>query len=99
VGPRRTWDPSVGWEADFSSPLKQRLGKAMREFDGNPTPRSDGCPDIWELENGDFAVIGRDATAAYRARLPNGVTIRHDECLSIVPRFMLIAAKPDIPDA
>jgi hypothetical protein len=24
----------------------------------------DGCPDIWELDNGDFAIIGIDITAA-----------------------------------
>lgn len=95
--PERTSDPNVGWEADFSTPLKQRLGKSMKEFD--KTPDTDGCPDIWELENGDFAVIGRNATAAYRDRLPDGVSIRHDECLGIIPRFMLVAAKPDIPDA
>src|ERR1039458_8479567 len=29
-----------------------------------------GCPDIWELDNGDFAVIGIDITAAATPQLP-----------------------------
>ncbi|WP_261986470.1 hypothetical protein [Actinomadura sp. HBU206391] len=32
-------------------------------------------------------------------RLPAGVGIVHDERLVVIPRNMLIAAKPDIPDA
>ncbi len=30
----------------------------------------DGCPDIWELDNGDFAVIGIDITDVAIAKLP-----------------------------
>jgi hypothetical protein len=97
VGAKRTLDPEVGWEADFSSPLKRRIGKSAKELDR--TKYTDGCPDIWELENGDIAVIGREGTVAYRRRLPSGVTIRHDERLVIIPRDMLVAARPDIPDA
>jgi hypothetical protein len=56
------------------------------------------CPDIWELSNGDIAVIGRDLTASYRSRLPAGVSIRPDERLVVLPRAMMIAAKADLPD-
>jgi hypothetical protein len=87
----------VGWEADFGSPLKRRIGKSAKELD--KTLDTGGCPDIWELENGDIAVIGREGTTAYRGRLPAGVTIRHDERLVVIPREMLVAARPDIPDA
>jgi hypothetical protein len=63
------------------------------------TQKTNGCPDIWELSNGDIAVIGRDLTAAYRSKLPSDVSIRPDERLVVVPRVMVIAAKADIPDA
>lgn len=85
------------WEADMRSDFRRRLGKSMKELGG--TLDTDGCPDIWELENGDIAVIGREATQAYASRLPAGVTIRADERLLIIPRELLVSAKPDIPDA
>ncbi|GAA1289908.1 hypothetical protein [Saccharothrix xinjiangensis] len=44
-------------------------------------------------------MIGRDLAGPYRSRLPEGVSIRDDERLVVVPRVMMIAAKPDIPDA
>ncbi|WP_232376577.1 hypothetical protein [Amycolatopsis aidingensis] len=62
--------------------------------DDNPS-----CPDLWELDNGDIAVIGRDLTASYTGRLPVGVSIGADERLVVIPRGMLVAAKKDIPDA
>ncbi|MCK2239247.1 MULTISPECIES: hypothetical protein [unclassified Crossiella] len=57
------------------------------------------CPDIWELDNGDVAVIGRDLTDAHRSRLPAGVSIAEDERLVVIPRITMLAAKADIPDA
>jgi hypothetical protein len=90
-------DPGQAWEADRASTLRRRIGKSMRDLD--KTVNTDGCPDIWELENGDIAVIGREATAAHQDRLPPGVTIRHDERLVIIPRALLVAAKAEIPDA
>jgi hypothetical protein len=85
------------WEADPTAGFKRRLGKSALELgDTNATA---GSPDIWELENGDIAVIGRDLTDSYADRLPEGVGIVHDERLVVIPRNMLLAAKPDIPDA
>jgi hypothetical protein len=86
-----------GWEADASASLARRLGKSAVEL--GATGGRDGCPDIWQLDNGDVAVIGRDLTAAYYGRLPESVTIAADERLVIIPGSMLIAAKADIPDA
>jgi hypothetical protein len=85
------------WEADPSADLERRLGKSPLDL-GNTTG-SPSCPDMWELSNGDVAVIGRDLTEAYAARLPEGVSVGCDERLVIIPRNMLIAAKGDIPDA
>ncbi|MDT0342276.1 hypothetical protein [Streptomyces litchfieldiae] len=85
------------WEADPSALFARRLGKSAKEL-GNSEDKND-CPDIWQLDNGDIAVIGRDLTAAYRARLPEGVTLAADERLVVLPGNMLSAAKADIPDA
>jgi hypothetical protein len=37
---------------------------------GAQTPCLQGCPDVFELETGDFAVIGRDITAEALGKLP-----------------------------
>lgn len=85
------------WEADPSSELRRRLGKSALEL--GETSAGPTCPDIWELDNGDVAVIGREHTGDYLGRLPDGVAIGSDERLVVIPRSMLIAAKSDIPDA
>lgn len=85
-----------GWEADPSASLTHRLGKSPAEL-GNSAD-DETCPDIWQLENGDFAVIGRDLTDAYRSRLPDGARVAADERMVIIPRNTLTAAKRDIPD-
>lgn len=83
------------WEADPTTGFKRRLGKSPQEL-GNTTDTPD-CPDIWELDNGDVAVIGRDLTDSLRKSLPAGVSIGADERLVVIPRNMMVAAKPDIP--
>lgn len=85
------------WDADPTATFARRLGKSALELD--KTQDGEWCPDIWELSNGDVAVIGRDLTVAYSARLPQDVSIRADERLVVIPRGMLIAAKADLPDA
>ncbi|HEX7661609.1 MAG TPA: hypothetical protein VF444_19220 [Pseudonocardiaceae bacterium] len=84
------------WEADPSASFKRRLGKSAQEV--GTSKDDEECPDIWELDNGDIAVIGRDLTDAYRSRLPRGVKVGQDERIVIIPGAMLIAAKPDIRD-
>ena len=86
-----------GWEADPAASMARRLGKSAKEL--GQTGGRNSCPDISELDNGDVAVIGRDLTDAYASRLPDGVTVYHDERLVVIPRAMIIAAKADIPDA
>lgn len=84
------------WEADSTTKFKRRLGKSPQEL-GHTTDTPD-CPDIWELENGDIAVIGRDLTTSLGGDLPAEVSIGADERLVVIPRDILIAAKPDIPN-
>ncbi|MEQ0560791.1 hypothetical protein ABJI51_17020 [Amycolatopsis sp. NEAU-NG30] len=85
------------WEADPNASFKRRLGKSASELD--ETNNDPSCPDIWELSNGDVAVIGRDLTAGYALRLPDGVSIAADERLVVIPGVMMRTAKEDIPDA
>lgn len=85
------------WEADPQAVFARRLGKSPQELDR--TELKLGCPDIWELSNGDVAVIGRDLTDIYANRLPDGVTVVSDERVVVIPRATIIAAKKDIPDA
>lgn len=57
------------------------------------------CPDIWELENGDFAVIGLDITTAAIPHLPPSAGCASNERIVVLPRKLLVGAKRDIPDA
>jgi hypothetical protein len=63
------------WETDPSAGFKRRLGKTAAELGDSRTTQD--CPDIWELDNGDIAAIGRDHTSDYARRLPSGVSIGH----------------------
>lgn len=64
---------------------------------GAQTPALQGCPDILELDNGDFAVIGIDITASAIPELPATVGCGPDERVVLVPRRILVQARPDIP--
>jgi hypothetical protein len=83
------------WEVNPHARFERRLGKTAAELGDSRT--TNDCPDIWQLDDGDIAIIGRDATEAYR--LPEDVRIASDERLVVIPGRMLSAAKPDIPDA
>lgn len=85
------------WEADPSASFVKRLGKSAAEL-GNSDGREQ-CPDMWQLSNGDIAVIGKDMTGDYRSRLPDGVALGVGERLVVIPGNMLSAAKADIADA
>jgi hypothetical protein len=64
---------------------------------GAQTPALRGCPDIFELESGDFAIIGIDITAA-ASKLPPTAGCGPDERIILVPRKTLVLAKSDIPN-
>ncbi len=59
---------------------------------------SNGCPDIWELESGDFAVIGVEKTKVLLEHLPPTAGCARDERIVVLPRRVLVAAKAQIPD-
>ena len=57
-----------------------------------------GCPDILEIEGGDFAIIGSDITESAKPCLAFGANCGPDERIIRVPRKTLVSAKADIPD-
>jgi hypothetical protein len=57
-----------------------------------------GCPDILELESGDFAIIGADITEISARHLPLNASCGPDERIIRIPRKTLVLAKSDIPD-
>jgi len=65
---------------------------------GLQTPGAYGCPEILELEDGDFAIIGADITEIAMGKLAFGANCGPDERIVRVPRRIFVGAKRDIPD-
>jgi hypothetical protein len=84
------------WDADATGNFRRRLGKSAHEL--GITGGNSSCPDIWELDNGDIAIIGTELKGDYLDRLPDGVSIDPGESLVVIPRRTIVAAKADIPD-
>jgi hypothetical protein len=80
------------------------MGMFMRRLgpdphaNGNRTFAAQGCPDIFELVDGDFAIIGTDITSQAEGKLPPTASCGPDERIIRIPRNTLVFAKPDIPD-
>ena len=66
---------------------------------GAKTSSLQGCPDILELEDGDFAIIGVDITALAIGQLRFGAGCGPDERIIKIPRKTLVMAKADIPES
>ena len=77
--------------------FKRRLGPDPHA-NGAITSSLSGCPDILELESGDFAVIGVDITSVALERLAFGASCGADERIVQIPRLTLLRAKADIPN-
>lgn len=84
--PKELWSPNI----------RRRLGDP---------PRSRGCwtgetcPDLFELSDGSFAVIGTDRTEELDALLPDDAARADYERIVVITRETLLRAKRDIPDA
>lgn len=65
---------------------------------GAKTYALEGCPDILELEGGDFAIIGSDITTEVAGKLPPTVGCGPDERVVRIPRKTLVLARQDIPN-
>ncbi|GHI94482.1 MULTISPECIES: hypothetical protein [Streptomyces] len=57
------------------------------------------CPDVFELSDGNFAVIGTEATEVLERELPADAARADYERIVVVSRETLVRAKADIPDA
>lgn len=83
--------------------FKRRLGQdphtLPEAIENGGSAALQGCPDVWELENGDFMVIGIRKTLELKNRLPETVSCGPDEEIVIVPRYILVNAKKDIPES
>ena len=77
--------------------IRRRLGPDPHA-NGAQTAALNGCPDIFELESGDFAVIGVDITELATTHLPPSASCGPDERIIRIPRKTLVLAKPDIPN-
>ncbi|MET9370141.1 hypothetical protein ABZY00_20140 [Streptomyces griseoflavus] len=75
--------------------IVRRIGASPKER-GSMT--GDTCPDIFELSDGNFAVIGTDATAALDAKLPADAARADHERIVVISRDTLLRAKGDIPN-
>jgi hypothetical protein len=56
------------------------------------------CPDVLELESGDFAVIGADITAESLPLLPAGSGCGAHERVVRIPRDLLVRIRSEIPE-
>jgi hypothetical protein len=54
------------------------------------------CPEIWELESGDIAVIGKDITSRVKNTLPSEVVLGKEERIILIPRKVLESVKRNI---
>jgi hypothetical protein len=76
--------------------IVRRIGASPRE---RGSMSGETCPDIFELSDGNFAVIGTEATAELDDLLPSDAARADHERIVIVSRETLVRAKTDIPDA
>jgi len=61
-----------------------------------PCSGGHGCPNLLELESGDFAVIGTDITA-HADKLPRGSGCGAGERIVQIPRSLLVAVREALP--
>ncbi|MFF9897575.1 hypothetical protein [Streptomyces longispororuber] len=76
--------------------IVRRIGVPPRE---RGSLSGETCPDVFELDNGDFAVVGTEATDTLDGELPPDAARAEHERIVIVSRETLIRAKADLPDA
>ena len=57
------------------------------------------CPQILEMEDGDFAAVGQDMTAEAIPVMPPGPGVGPHERVVRIPRRVLIEARAEIPAA
>jgi len=79
------------------------VGSFVRRLGDSPRQRGsmsgENCPDILELSDGSFAIIGTDRTDELDGQLPSDASRADYERIVVITRETLLRAKRDIPDA
>ncbi|MFG2501974.1 hypothetical protein ACGFSB_27650 [Streptomyces sp. NPDC048441] len=75
--------------------IARRIGASPRQ---RGSVAGQNCPDVFELTDGNFAVIGTDETEALDRELPPDAGRADYERIVVISRETLIRAKVDIPD-
>lgn len=88
--------PSAGLKGRGPLMILKRLGKTPQE---RGSLSNGTCPDIFELIDGSFAIIGTDRTDLLEAELPPGAARADYERIVVITRETLVSAKFDIPEA
>lgn len=96
MGPGKEEDASVPSKESRSVRITRRLGDSPRQR-GSLTGET--CPDLFELSDGNFAVIGTDRTEELDALLPADAARADYERIVVITRDTLLRAKRDIPEA
>ena len=79
--------------------IKKRCGVDPHTLpEGEASIFFSGCPDVFELSDGSYAIIGKKMTNEIKDILPDDASCAADEEIIVVPRFILSNAKRDIPD-
>ncbi len=76
--------------------ILRRLGPDPHA-NGRQSVGANGCPDLFEMTNGDFAIIGIDITNEAVSHLPVSAGCGPDERIVRIPRHLLVEARADIP--
>lgn len=84
------------WDVNPSAQFKRRLGKTAAELGDSRIGRD--CPEVWELDDGDVAIIGRDATRLLASRMPPDVGIGDDERIVVIPGRQFRSTVEDVTD-
>ncbi|GAB2879341.1 hypothetical protein GCM10027074_54500 [Streptomyces deserti] len=79
------------------------MSQIIRRLGASPRDRGSAgganCPDIFELSDGRFAIIGTDVTDSLDTELPDDASRADYERIVVITRETLVRAKADIPDA
>lgn len=72
--------------------LKRRLDEVV----GRTCDFAGDCPSVWELDNGDIIIVGKNVTNEIRAQLPLNSGVGPDEEVVLIPRSVFVSTKADI---
>ena len=86
--------PEPLYNALRAVPISRRLGSPP-SLRGSATDCT--CPDIFELEDGNVAVIGTDRTTELRDQLPPDAGVAPYERIVVITRETFLAAAKDLP--